>query len=116
LAGERSRSCIRHVRFNPQSGHSSVRLACLLWAKSGHHTYPVLVNHGFFGKGGCKKCYQRENVPVHFSRKLGDRAIGNRSKILELRTAQTADARGARFKVITGIGEPAVGTVAGENL
>ena len=93
-----------------------MRLACLLWAKSGHHTYPVLVNHGFFGKGGCKKCYQRENVPVHFSRKLGDRAIGNRSKILELRTVQTADARGAHFKVITGIGEPAIGAIAGESL
>lgn len=93
-----------------------MRLACLFWAKSGHHTHPVLVNHGFFGKGGCKKCYQRENVPVHFSRKLGDRAIGNRSKILELRTVQTADARGAHFKVITGIGEPAIGAIAAESL
>ena len=40
-----------HVRFTPESGHSSVQLACPLWANSGHSNRSALAKRRTPGRG-----------------------------------------------------------------
>jgi hypothetical protein len=70
----------RHVRFTPESGHSSERSTCLLCANSGHCTTPALCEVATERHAGLLPVGFRDLAdqlgPVHIERPIDRAGLG----------------------------------------